>query len=58
MSNVQYVFLIYVRYESYLLVESLKDVENPVYIISHVMNIKAGVPTLTITKENGISRIE
>ena len=41
-----------------LLIESLKDVENPVYIISHVMNIKAGVPTLTITKENGISRIE
>lgn len=41
-----------------LLIESLKDVENPVYIISHVMNIKAGVPTLTIIKENGISRIE
>lgn len=41
-----------------LLIESLKDVENPVYIISHVMNIRAGVPTLTITKENGISRIE
>lgn len=41
-----------------LLIESLKDVENPVYIISHVMNIKAGVPTLTITKENGISRLE
>lgn len=41
-----------------LLIESLKEVENPVYIISHVMNIKAGVPTLTITKENGISRIE
>ena len=41
-----------------LLIESLKDVENPVYIISHVMNIKAGVSTLTVTKENGISRIE
>lgn len=41
-----------------LLIESLKDVENPVYIISHVMNIKAGVPILTVVKKNGISRIE
>ena len=41
-----------------LLIESLKDVENPVYIISHVMNIKVGTPILTVVKEKGISRIE
>lgn len=41
-----------------LLIESLKDAENPVYIISHVMNIKVGTPILTVVKEKGISRIE
>lgn len=41
-----------------LLIESLKEVKNPVYIISHVMNIRAGVPTLTIVKDGGVSRIE
>jgi hypothetical protein len=41
-----------------LLLESLNDVGYPVYIISHVMNIRAGAQTLTIIKENGESYIE
>ena len=41
-----------------LLLESLNDVGHPVYIISHVMNIRAGVRTLTVVKENGESYIE
>lgn len=41
-----------------LLLESLNDVGHPVYIISHVMNIRAGVRTLTVVKENGESCIE
>lgn len=41
-----------------LLLESLNDVGYPVYIISHVMNIRAGAQTLTIVKENGESYIE
>lgn len=41
-----------------LLMESMNNVESPVYIISHVMNIRAGVPTLTVIKENGVSRME
>lgn len=41
-----------------LLLESLNEVGHPVYIISHVMNIRAGVRTLTVVKENGESYIE
>lgn len=41
-----------------LLVESLSEFEYPIYIISHVMNIRAGVTTLTVVKENGQSYIE
>lgn len=41
-----------------LLLESLDAVGYPVYIISHVMNIRAGVETITIVKENGKSYIE
>ena len=41
-----------------LLLESLEGVGYPVYVISHVMNIRAGVRTLTVVKENGYSYIE
>lgn len=41
-----------------LLLESMSDVHHPVYVISHVMNIRAGVTTLTVVKENGYSYIE
>lgn len=41
-----------------LLLESLNEVGYPVYVISHVMNIRAGVTTLTVVKENGESYIE
>lgn len=41
-----------------LLVESLSDFTYPIYIISHVMNIKTGVKTLTIVKEKGYSYVE
>lgn len=41
-----------------LLLESMNDCGYPVYIISHVMNIRAGVETLTVVKENGSSYIE
>lgn len=41
-----------------LLLESLNEVNFPVYIISHVMNIRAGVQSLTVIKENGFSYIE
>ena len=41
-----------------LLLESMNEVNHPVYVISHVMNIRAGVTTLTVVKENGFSYIE
>ena len=41
-----------------LLLESMSEVRHPVYVISHVMNIRAGVSTLTVVKENGYSYIE
>lgn len=41
-----------------LLLESMNEVRHPVYVISHVMNIRAGVSTLTVVKENGYSYIE
>lgn len=41
-----------------LLLESLQGCGYPIYIISHVMNIRAGVNTLTVVKENGYSYIE
>lgn len=41
-----------------LLLESMDEVHHPVYVISHVMNIKAGIPTITVVKENGFSYIE
>lgn len=41
-----------------LLLESLDGCGYPIYIISHVMNIRAGVTTLTVVKENGYSYIE
>lgn len=41
-----------------LLLESLEGVGYPVYVISHVMNIRAGVRTLTVVKENGNSYID
>lgn len=41
-----------------LLLESMNEVHHPVYVISHVMNIRAGVSTLTVVKENGYSYIE
>ena len=41
-----------------LLLESLDGVGYPVYVISHVMNIRAGVRTLTVVKENGYSYIK
>ena len=41
-----------------LLLESLNEVNFPVYIISHVMNIRTGVQSLTVIKENGFSYIE
>lgn len=41
-----------------LFMDSLSDVSYPVYIISHTMNIKTNVSTLTVIKENGVSRIE
>lgn len=41
-----------------LLLDSLEGVGYPVYVISHVMNIRAGVKTLTVVKENGYSYIE
>lgn len=41
-----------------LLIESMQDADYPIYVISHVMNIKAGINTLTIVKENDASRIE
>lgn len=41
-----------------LLLESMKEYQHPIYIISHVMNIRAGVRTLTVVKENGFSYIE
>ena len=41
-----------------LLFDALQDVGHPVYVISHIMNIRADIPTLTIVKENGNSYIE
>ena len=41
-----------------LLIKSLEDVKYPIYIISHVMNIRGDVPTLTVVKEGGKSYIE
>ena len=41
-----------------LLFESMKDIRTPVYVISHIMNIRADIPTLTVVKENGNSYIE
>ena len=41
-----------------LLFDALKGVDYPVYIISHIMNIRADIPTLTVVKENGYSYIE
>ena len=41
-----------------LLLESMNEVNYPVYVISHVMNIRAGVETLTVVKEKGYSYIE
>ena len=41
-----------------LLFESMKDICTPVYVISHIMNIRADIPTLTVVKENGNSYIE
>lgn len=41
-----------------LLLESMNEVKHPVYVISHVMNIRAGVSTITVVKENGYSYIE
>lgn len=41
-----------------LLLESLQEVESPVYVISHVMNIRAGINTMTVVKEDGYSRVE
>lgn len=41
-----------------LLFESMKDVNMPVYIISHIMNIRADIPTLTVVKDEGCSYIE
>lgn len=41
-----------------LLFESMKDICTPVYVISHIMNIRADIPTLTVVKEEGCSYIE
>ena len=41
-----------------LLFDALQDVGYPVYVISHIMNIRADIPTLTVVKENGNSYIE
>lgn len=41
-----------------LLFESMKDIHTPVYVISHIMNIRADIPTLTVVKEEGCSYIE
>lgn len=41
-----------------LLLESIHDIESPVYVISHVMNIRAGINTMTVVKEDGYSRVE
>lgn len=41
-----------------LLLESLKEYDFPIYIISHVMNLHGEVNTLTVVKENGISYLE
>lgn len=41
-----------------LLFDALQDVGHPVYVISHIMNIRADIPTLTVVKENGNSYIE
>lgn len=41
-----------------LLMESLKDQQKAIYVISHIMNIRSGIQTMTIVKENGQSYIE
>lgn len=41
-----------------LLIKSLEEVKYPIYIISHVMNIRGDIPALTIVKEGGKSYIE
>ena len=41
-----------------LLLESIHDIESPVYVISHVMNMRAGINTMTIVKDGGCSYIE
>lgn len=41
-----------------LLLESMNESRYPVYVISHVMNIRAGITTFTVVKENGYSYIE
>lgn len=41
-----------------LFLESMKGIDYPVYIVTHTMNIRTGVSTLTVVKENKESRIE
>lgn len=41
-----------------LIMESMQGVNYPVYLITHTMNIRTGVSTLTVVKENKESRIE
>lgn len=41
-----------------LIMESMQGINYPVYLITHTMNIRTGVSTLTVVKENKESRIE
>ena len=41
-----------------LIMESMHGINYPVYLITHTMNIRTGVSTLTVVKENKESRIE
>lgn len=42
----------------FLLMESMQSLKQSVYVISHVMQIRAGITTFTVVKENGVSYIE